>query len=221
MCLCIVYASAQPVASSSWTNYDITAFMAKSQNKWFARQTDWRCLVIEIKLLNWRMFHKHTMQAQTVIVKASSRSGIKHQILTIIIITIVITMIIVLLLMAIMAIKMLSTPRSRPVTSIFNARPLSPPANKSGKIQVSVSIVNFPGFSDIFYSRHFFPLPDLQLFSSRHPPYSPLAQLTGGPTASTVFRNPYEARSSRIKKNRNVMMTNHHLYIFRWPGQGR
>ena len=141
------------------------------------------------------MFHKHTMQAQTAIVKASSRSGIKHQILTIIIITIVITMIIVLLL------KMLSTPRSRPITSIFNARPLSPPANKSSKIQVSVSIVNFPGyFQTFFYSRHFFPLPDLQLFSSRHPPYSPLAQLTGGPTASTVFRNPYEARSSRTTK---------------------
>merc|ERR1712061_794945 len=31
----------------------------------------------------------------------------------------------------------------------------------------------------------------------RHPPYSPLAQLTGGPTASTVFRNPYEVTGSR------------------------
>ena len=139
------------------------------------------------------MFHKYTMQAQTAIVKASSRSGIKHQILTIIIITIVITMIIVLLL------KMLSTPRSRPVTSIFNARPLSPPANKSGKIQVSVSIVNFPG-----YFQTFFLFQTFTFFSSRHPPYSPLAQLTGGPTASTVFRNPYEARSSRTTEKSGI-----------------
>ena len=149
------------------------------------------------------MFHKHTMQAQTAIVKASSRSGIKHQILTIIIITIVITMIIVLLLlMPIMSIKMLSTPRSRPVTSIFNARPFSPPSDKSGKIQVSVSIVNFPGYFQTFFlfKAFFSSSRPSTFFSSRHPPYSPLAQLTGGPTASTVFRNPYEARSSRTTK---------------------
>ena len=63
----------------------------------------------------------------------------------------------------------------------------------------------------------------------RHPPYSPLAQLTVGPSASTVFRNPYEAiHHDHLHLHRRLHL---HLYrrhlpssssqLSRWQGPGR
>ena len=81
---------------------------------------------------------------------------------------------------------------------------ICPSSNKSWKIQVCISHCQHVVF--VISGTHRTPLwwVPSQIFikyfvdnfsqcNFRHPPYSPLAQLTAGPSASTVFRNPYEA----------------------------